>query len=415
MATKRKDNKGRVLKTGESQRKDGIYQYRYTDRLGKRHTIYHADLNKLREQETAITLETIAGYSYTEGDATVIDLATQHKDLKQNAVKPNTLAVYNKVIKRLKEDPFGHQPIRQIKMSDAKRWLLLLHRQGLGRSAITQIRNFLKPAFEMAVQDDILHKNPFNFKIDFIDGFPSPRQALSPDVINRFLAFVRDDPYASKYYDAYIVLLGTGLRIGELCGLTLKDVDMKLRRIDVNHQIIRKESKTKGTIAYITSPKSRSSRRIIPMSQEVYEAFKRIIAKRNASKVQPVVDGYSGFLFITDSGTVVLNVYISKSLWDAINRYNKTHSDQLPRFSPHNLRHTFCTNMLDAGADIKVVQYLMGHASSSITLDVYTHCHYDKVERELLKATDSVPKGGEVIPLHYTTTTPLLHQLAEKV
>ena len=54
MSTKRKDNKGRVLKTGESQRKDLIYQYRYTDFRGKRQTIYSANLQELRQKEKEI-------------------------------------------------------------------------------------------------------------------------------------------------------------------------------------------------------------------------------------------------------------------------------------------------------------------------------------------------------------------------
>lgn len=403
MTTKRKDSKGRVLKPGESQRKDGLYQYRYTDNLGKRRTVYNSDLNKLREEEERITRTLLNGYDYAGGEASVLELVERYCDIKRQNVKKNTSIIYDKWIKKLREDPFGHRRIRDVKMSEAKNWLLKLNSNGLAFNSLKQIRGILKPAFEMGVQDDILHKNPFNFKLDFIPGSQIAREALSPDVIKKFLGFVAEDKFASKYLDIYIILLGTGMRIGELCGLTYRDVDMKLRRINVNHQLNRKP---KGGL-YVNTPKTKSSNRILPMSDEVYAAFSRVIARRPKLKVEPLVDGYSGFLFVSERGSITINTYVSKAIWSAIKRYNEHHDDKLPMFSPHNLRHTFCTNMIDAGVKEKVVQYLMGHSSVTITLDVYTHSSYRKVEIAFQQATGSDPKILENIPV----TTPLLHQL----
>lgn len=64
-------------------------------------------------------------------------------------------------------------------------------------------------------------------------------------------------------------------------------------------------------------------------------------------------------------------------------KYNKSHAIQLPDVTPHILRHTFCTNCINAGMNIKTVQYLMGHATSKMTLDVYTDCNLDKVNDEI--------------------------------
>lgn len=396
---KRRDSRGRVLKTGESQRKDGLYQYRYTDIRGKRHVVYNSDLSKLREQETIITKELLNGFDFASGNITVIELVRAYTDLKKSAVKRNTIANYNKILKRLQNEDFGHMIIRNIKMSQAKSWFKSLSDQGLKRNSINQIKGVLKPAFEMAVQDDIVHKNPFNFRLDFLPSSSSSKDALSPETVDKFFNFVQSDPYAVKYLDIYIILLGTGMRIGELCGLTFRDIDLRKRRIDITHQLNRKE----GGGLYVATPKTSSSIRSIPMSDPVFEAFRRVVTRRPQLQVEPMIDGYTGFLFVNPSGSIMINTYVSKAIWNAIRRYNETHDDLLPSFSPHSFRHTFCTNLIDAGVNVKTVQYLMGHSSATITLDVYTHSNYKKAEIAL-----GLAKPDE----NASFTTPLLHHFA---
>jgi len=403
----RKDNKGRVLKTGESQRKDGLYQYRYTDIRGIRRTIYNSDLSKLREEESKILLEVARGIDYAGGEISVVDLVERYIALKKDSVKRNTMRSYEMILGKLKAYDFGYKMIRTVKASDIKNWFKRLEQEGLKRNSILRIRGVLKPAFAIAVEDDILHKNPAQFRLDFLQNAASgTRDALSPETVDKFLRFVAFDSHAHPYLNIYLILLGTGMRVGELCGLTFRDIDMVKRTISINHQLVRKTQK--GVPTYIETPKSKTSIRTIPMSNEVYEAFQRVLETRPAPKVEPMIDGYSGFLFISEKGSVMLTSYVSKAIWSAINRYNKYHEDKLPSFSPHNLRHTFCTNMIDAGVDIKSVQYLMGHAKASITLDVYTHSSYKKTEATFHKIMDSA------IPVYSTTTptTPLLHQIA---
>lgn len=402
MASKRRDNKGRILRDGESQRKDGRYQYRYTDVRGSRKTIYSMDLGELRKKEAEIAKKQLNGIDYTGGQISVIDLVERYINIKKDGVKYNTSIIYEKVLKKLHNYNFGYQMISSIKASDVKEWFKLLNKEGLKRSSISQIRGILKPAFETAVQDDILHKNPLQFKLDFLGETSSPREALSPEELNKFLTFVASDKFAKKYLDIYLILVGTGMRVGELSGLTLRDVDMANHQIIVSHQLNRKQ----GGGVHIMKPKSKAGTRIIPMSNEVYESFRRIIANRPKLVVEPMVDGYSGFLFVSERGTIMINTYISKAIWSAIKRYNRTHKDDpLPLFSPHNLRHTFCTNTIDAGVNIKAVQYMMGHSKASITLDTYTHTSYRKVEAALKNATENSP-------LFDTTFTPFLHQNA---
>ena len=66
-------------------------------------------------------------------------------------------------------------------------------------------------------------------------------------------------------------------------------------------------------------------------------------------------------------------------------KYNQEHIVPLPRITPHVLRHTFCTNMANAGMDLKSLQYLMGHSDVSVTLNVYTHTEYSKAQESMAK------------------------------
>ena len=99
---KRKDRKGRILRTGESQRKDLIYQYRYTDIQGKRQTIYSSDLKELREKEKEIQKQLDEGIDYAAGKATVIALVERYISLKQG-VRYNTKVGYNFVLNLIKK------------------------------------------------------------------------------------------------------------------------------------------------------------------------------------------------------------------------------------------------------------------------------------------------------------------------
>ena len=131
MSEKRKDNKGRILRTGESQRKDLIYQYRYTDIREKRQTIYSSDLKELREKEKTIQKQLDDGIDYAAGKITVIALLERYISLKQG-VRYNTKVGYNFVLNLVKKEDLGYRQIRDIKVSDAQQWIMKLHNNGKG-------------------------------------------------------------------------------------------------------------------------------------------------------------------------------------------------------------------------------------------------------------------------------------------
>lgn len=384
MSAKRKDRRGRVLRTGESQRKDLIYQYRYTDIRGKRRTVYSSDLKELREKEAKIQNDICNGIDYSGGEITVLELVDRYISTKRG-VRYSTELGYGVIRSVLKKDDFASMIIRNVRMSDAKLWVIKLHDSGYKYCSISNIKNVVRPAFRMAVEEDIIVKNPFDFKLSsVIPNDSNVRVALTAEQQRSFLEFIKNDGYFAKHYDEFIVLLGTGMRISEFCGLTFSDIDFDLRKIRVDHQISRKKD---GTF-YVSGTKTKKGTRFIPMTDEVYQALRNIIANRPKIKEEPLIDGYSGFILTNVHGRPRLAADFDKILDRCNTKYRKLFPEhQLPRVTPHVFRHTFCTNMSNAGMDIKPLQYVMGHSNVNVTLNVYAHVDYERVEEQMRSIT----------------------------
>ena len=391
MSEKRKDAKGRVLRAGESQRKDLIYQYRYTDIRGKRQTIYSSDLKELREKEKEIQKHLNDGIDYAAGRATVISLLERYIGLKQG-VRYNTRVGYNFVLNLVKQEDFGYRQIGSIKVSDAQQWIIKLHNDGKGYSTITSVRGVVKPAFQMAYNEDIIRRNPFDFKlVDVVPNDSKKRGAMTEEQQDIWMTYIREDKTYTKYYDEFVVLLGTGMRVSEFCGLTMSDLDFENRRIRVDHQLVRE----RGGKYYVEKTKTACGVRFIPMTDDVYWSLKNILARRKKVKMETIVDGYSGFILLDKDSKPKVALHIENEMRWAMKKYNKLHPDQpLPNITPHVFRHTFCTNMANAGMDVKTLQYLMGHSDVGVTLNIYTHASYDRAADQMAKLIDFRDAAG---------------------
>ena len=199
------------------------------------------------------------------------------------------------MINIIKKEEFGTRRIDKIKLSDAKAWFIKLQADGRGYSSIHSVRGIVRPAFQMAVEDDLLRKNPFEFQLCTVVVNDSvTRQAITKEQEELFLEFIRNDDHYSKYYNGMFILFKTGLRISEFCGLTVKDIDLQERKINVNHQLQR----TRGMQYVIEDTKTSSGTRMLPMTDEVYECFEQIVKNRKKVRVEPIIDGYSRFLFL---------------------------------------------------------------------------------------------------------------------
>ncbi len=375
MPEKRKDSKGRVLKTGESQRKDMTYMFRYTDANNKKQCVYAPTLEALREKENKISIELARGVASTNAKMTVADLLQMVLKLKGN-VRYKTKRGYESHVRMLSKEEFSQIKISSIKTSDAKMFILQMQNDGYGFWTIDARFTLLKQAFNIAVEDDVIFKNPFNWKLSsVINVKKAERAALTKEEQDSFLQFITNSGCYSKYLDEILVLLGTGVRISEFCGLTMDNIDFKNRRIHIEKQL----AVRKGRTLIFTETKSSAGERYIPMSDSVYAALKRMMKKRESLTMPFTVDGRDDVLCLRKDGTPRIPSCYRDHLQNITNAFNQA-TGQSIKVTPHILRHTFCTNMMRAGVDVKAMQYLMGHTSADMTLNVYTHATYKDAE-----------------------------------
>lgn len=398
MSEKRRDNKGRILRTGETQRRDGRYCYKIVDNCGKSRFVYSwklvatdptpkgkRDDISLREKEKEIQRDLDDGIDSSSKKMTVLQLYERYTRQRGN-VRYSTEGERARLMKRLKSDLLGSARIENVKLSDAKAWAIRMKEEkGLSFTSINNDKRSLSAAFHSAIQDDYIRKNPFNFQLNTVIADDTESKVpLTPEQEKSLLEFIQGDRIYKRHYDEFIILLGTGLRISELCGLTLADIDLNNRKITIDHQLL----KHTGKGLYVEKPKTQSGAREIPMSKAVYEAFCRVLEKHKDTDTGVVIDGYRDFLFCTWTGYPKTALNFEDTFRRLADKYNSCHEEPLPKsFTPHLLRHSFCTHMANAGMNPKALQYIMGHNSINMTLNYYTHANYTSAREEMERIT----------------------------
>lgn len=397
MVKSRKDSKGRKLRDGENQRSDGRYCFRFTDsRTRKRRTIYAKDLAELREKEKEIAKDIedniLTGSEIKNMTINMLfETYINTRELAQSTRK-NYENTWNNRVK----DEIGNIKVVQILPSHIKAFYAKLSKAGYSHSTIKVIHNMLYPALEMAVDDDILRKNPAKNVLGDYGRAPEKRTALTSLQQERMLKFVQSHNIYNSYYPMLQVLFGTGLRCGELIGVTWNDVDMKAGTVSIDHQLIYKNYGD-GCKFHISTPKTEAGIRTIPMTQAVRKAFEeqRKINFMLGKDRDIEVEGYKGFVFTAKTGSPLMPAGVNSALYNIIDAYNKAEvitakkehrkAELLPKISAHICRHTACTRMAEAGVEPKTLQYLMGHENIEITMQVYNHVDMLRVEKEMAK------------------------------
>ena len=392
--SKRTDNKGRILKTGESQRKDGRYQFQYTDFIGKRHCIYDMNLSKLREKEKKILKDLADGIrSMDSKKITLIDLVEIYLE-NHRSIREATEISYRKIFNHHIKDSFiGKKPICNIKNSDMLKFYNGLLDKGLSSGYLHIMNAFLSPAFDLAVDDDLIRKNPCNNIMTKLEKTEKiPKKAMTLEEQRCFLNFLSKSKRFNPYLPLFTILLGTGLRIGECLGLTWKEVDFENKLIYVTHTL-RYDNYGDGSKFHISEPKTESGKRIIPMIEEVQKAFQNIWNKNIilGGSGDFTVDGYQDFVFLTRKKR---RLYMPNTISQMLTRIVNSYNDEeriiaaaenrepllLPHLTPHIMRHTFCTRFCENETNVKVIQEIMGHRDIKVTMNIYSHVTLDKAK-----------------------------------
>ena len=411
MATiKRKDKARVVLRKGEVQRPDGTYHYCWTDGNGKRHFVYARTLEVLREKEKEIQKDKSDGIKAEARYVTVNDLFDLWKQLKKG-LKNNTFENYKYSYETYVRPTFGKLRIASLRKSDVKRFYnRLADDRGLQASTIDGIHTVLHQVFELAVDDNYIRANPTNNVLRELKQShcfqTEKRRALTKPEQDLFLDFLKRNHTYSHWYPVFAVMIGSGLRVGEVTGLRWCDIDLDEGIIDVNHTLVyydhRDPEHKRGCYFNVNTPKTKASTRQVPMLDFVKEAFlmEREYQELLGIQCKVTIDGYTDFIFVIFDWNAQHQANLNKAIRRIIRDCNdeellkdENASVLLPHFSCHSLRHTFTTRMCEAGVNVKVIQDALGHQDISTTLNIYAEVTKD-LKKEEFVGLDAYFKGN---------------------
>ncbi len=396
-SNRRLDKNRITLRTGESQRADGTYSYRWTSRDGRRHDIYANTLDELREKEEQAQIDQHDGIKTETKQLTVNDVFDLWCDLKRG-IKDNTKQNYIYMYNMFVRSSFGKIRITMVKKSDVKRFYnKLADDRILKVSTIDTVHNVLHQVFNLAMDDNMIRSNPTDNMLKELKqahNFQNEkRKALTVDEQQLFVKFLQSNPQYNHWYPVFAVMLGTGMRVGEVIGLRWCDIDLDEKLINVNHTLVYyNHGGHIGAAFAINTPKTKAGERTIPMMDFVKEAF---ILERERQQEAGItcnvsLDGYTDFIFLNRFGEFQHQGTLNKAIRRIIRDCNyevlaqgKKNPVLLPPFSCHSLRHTFTTRMCEDGVNIKVMQDILGHKDISTTLDIYTDVTKDLKMREI--------------------------------
>ena len=361
------------------------YEYHYKDCFGKERVISSYRLEatdqlpkgkksskSLREKEAEINAQLENNVDIDGAKLTLLEVVDKYLNSLYNRKKlaHNTKTGYNVTVNTLKNYKLGYMEIGKIRPEHCEEWLSDMKKKYRGSSIQSQI-SLLKRTFEYALDYDYVAKNPFR-RITTDRSDSKKMEAIAVEDMNRFLEFCSKDKNSSHCYDMLYVLFWTGLRVSELCGLTLDNIDMDNRMITVNKQL-----QCINHTHVVLPTKTTNGERIIPMTDGVYECFKSIIDNRYIKgDIEPVCydekgNAYEGFIFLaTRSRQTIVRSHVEEYLQNCIKRFNNKNPDNpIRKFEPHICRHTFATNMQYLPP--KTLQYILGHGNISTTMDNY--------------------------------------------
>lgn len=394
MAEKRKDNKGRNLRTGEYQRKDLMYQYKYIGADGKQKFVYSKDLQELRKKEEQIKQDIKDGIkTRAEIPLTVNDMFDKYIATKTE-LKASTRTNYCYMYKNYVRDTFGTKKLADVRYSDVKCFYnSLIKEKNFKPNSMEIIHTLLHPVFTLAVRDNYIRVNPTDgvmAEIKKSHNWEKPkRHALTEEQQGAFIDYMKNSEIYSHWLPLFTAFLGTGCRVGELIGLRWEDIDTKNDTISINHNLIYRQNDDGVCEMHITTPKTEAGKRTIPMLPEVKQAF---ITERKRQMEQGIrsctIDGYTNFVFLNRENYVHNPQTINRAIVRIYKAYNEEEEKKakkekrepvlIPHFSVHNLRHTFCTRFCENETNIKVIQEIMGHSDISTTMNIYAEATESK-------------------------------------
>lgn len=363
-----KDLRGKELGVGISQRKDGMYTGRFTTRSGKRKQKYFHKLQECRAWMADAQFEDEHG-SVLFSDSPTADAWFEYwiNEVKGDSIRVMTRRNYVSMWNISISPSIGKMELRDIKPIHCQKVLNMLN-EDHKKSTIKSYRILMCNIFDCAVENDLIEKNPVRKSVRATGGKKTEvREALTVEEQKIFLLGAEK----SVYYNEYVFVLQTGIRVGELIALKWSDIDFKNRKL----QIRRNASEIPKQGFVIGEPKTKSSYREIPLTKEAMNILCRQKEKNAQIKIIPI--RYADYVFLNRNGNLIQKAAYNQGIYTICNRLG------MRRFSIHLLRHTFATRCIENGMRPKTLQAILGHSKIEMTMNLYVHVTEDSKVEEM--------------------------------
>lgn len=376
---------GKELGQGITQRKDGRYQARFTDRFGKRKTVYAKTLNEARQRLRNEQYEDEKKLNVVSSNMTLDEWFDVWMDTCKKNCRNTTRASYTHSYNRIRKS-LGWRKLSSIN--------LIIMQQAFNELQTDMSRQdtkrILTDMYYKAMDADLVLKN-IPLQVNTVvsrDSRPDEPRVLTVAETGLFLEAASH----YRHYNAFRLDLETGMRIGEVLGLKWSDIDFEDQAIHVNRTLVYVTCKDEASPMYgkkineFHEPKTRRGRRRIPMTLKACQ----ILREQQLWKAEVEAQGHrapAGFEDLVFVNTK--NSPISRTDTDLVMklisaRIAKEHADFKP-LTPHTLRHTFATRCIERGMNPKTIQIILGHSSINITMDLYCHVTEDTLVSEMNK------------------------------
>lgn len=380
--------KGKELGEGISQRKDGRYQGRYTDRFGKRKYVYDADLSELKKRLRKVMAENDCCMNICDDTMTLNEWFEEClSTYKENCVN-TSIQTYRANYQRI-ADTLGDIPLSKLNMPTIQRAINKIESPQSQEDTLKLLKDILKKA----VSVELLNKNPSQEVVTKKKRQKKEVYALSKEEAYLFLEEMKH----AVSYPICVVALGTGMRIGEILGLTWDCIDWKKKQIHVKQTMVMVWGK-KNTPFEMHYPKTSSGDRYIPMLPAVESILREQHKNRlemNLSGKKPL-KGFENLVFFTSENHPVAISSVNRAMSKAKKKLKEKQPDKFKELHSHTMRHTFATRALEQGMQMKTLQKILGHSTLAMTMDKYGHVLEDTLEKEMNKMLDIplVVSGG---------------------
>lgn len=385
MEEKRYDSQGNELWTGEYERVDGRYMYRYTQLDGEVKYAYAQRLQQLRLKEAKISCKHSVNILLGMRQVTLNNQYELWIASKVD-IRENTRQDYRYMYETYVREGFGKRNIEDITTLDIKNFYIqLMHNQRLTVETISHLQNIIFQIFQMAKDSNMILTNPAERATkQFVrkrSKHTSGKKGLSKAEREAFVTYLEEKADFKRWYSVFFFMMYTGLRVGELCCLRWQDIDFKKKVLYVNHAMSYYRAGRGKATYHIGAPKTPASYRMIPLSQKVMQAleWEKKYQEENGILCKSEVDGFTDFVFLNRFGKHFDQTSLNRALKRIVLSYNveaesdgEEHAIMLPHITNHILRHTCARMLCEAGVNPKVVQRIMGHSDIETTMMIYT-------------------------------------------